>query len=199
LFRTSPLTNLTRVDNVQAYYSKEWFPGLMSVATLVGRRFTPVGSNKYLETKRDGTIGEKEDVTNTEARLNVRFAWKEKYVGEGFKRLAISSPFPVLQVNYAKSLQNAFKGEYDYQKLVVNVSDRIRITPILGYTDYIIEGGKIWGTVPYPIMELHGGNETYLYDYMAYNMMKYYEFASDQFVSAALFHHFEGLFLNKVP
>ncbi len=199
LFRTSPLTNLTRVDNVSAYYSKEWFPGLTSVATFVGRRFTPLGSNKYLEIKRDGAIGEKEDVTNTEARLNVRFAWKEKYVGEGFKRLSISSPYPVLQVNYAKSLQNAFKGEYDYQKLVVNVSDRIRITPILGYTDYIIEGGKIWGQVPYVLMELHGGNQTYLYDYMAFNMMNNYEFTSDQFLSAALFHHFEGLFLNKVP
>ncbi|MDX2172284.1 MAG: DUF5686 family protein [Bacteroidota bacterium] len=198
-FRTSPLTNLTRVDNVQAYYSKEWFPGLMSVATLVGRRFTPLGTNQYLETKRDGTIGEKEDVTNTEARLNVRFAWKEKYVGEGFKRLSIGSRYPVFQVNYAKSLQNAFKGEYDYQKLVVNVSDRIRITPILGYTDYILEGGKIWGQVPYVLMELHGGNQTYLYDYMAFNMMRYYEFTSDQFVSAAVFHHFEGLFLNKVP
>jgi hypothetical protein len=198
-FRTNPLNNLTRVDNVQAYYSKEWFPGLTSIATIVGRRFTPLGVNKYLETKRDGNILEKEDVTNTEARLNVRFAWKEKYVGEGFQRLSIGSRYPVLQVNYSKSLQNAFKGEYDYHKLVVNISDRIRITPILGYTDYVLEGGKIWGKVPYVLMELHGGNETYLYDYMAFNMMRYYEFTSDQFVSAAVFHHFEGLFLNKVP
>lgn len=198
-FRTSPLINLTRVDNVEAYYSREWFPGLMSVATLVSRRFSPLGSNQYFETKRDGSISEKEEVTNTEARLNVRFAWKEKYVGEGFKRLSIGSRYPVLQVNYAKSLQNAFKGEYDYQKLVVNISDRIRITPILGYTDYVLEGGKIWGQVPYLLMELHGGNQTYLYDYMAFNMMRNYEFTSDQFISAAVFHHFEGLFLNKIP
>jgi hypothetical protein len=120
-------------------------------------------------------------------------------VGENFTRLSLGTKFPVLQVNYAKSLRNAFKGEYDYTKLVLNVSDRIRITPILGYTDYVLEGGKIWGQVAYPIMELHGGNETYIYDYMAFNMMKYYEFASDQFVSAAVFHHFEGLFLNKIP
>ena len=96
-------------------------------------------------------------------------------------------------------MQNAFRGQYDYQKLVVNVSDRLRITPILGYTDYVLEGGKIWGILPYPLMELHGGNETYLYDYMAYNMMNYYEFVSDQFVSLAIYHHFEGLFLNKIP
>jgi len=198
-FRTNPLTNLTRVDHAEGYYEREWFPGLITRTTIVGRKFTPLGSNKYLYVKRDGAIGEREYINNTEARINIRFGWKEKFVGEGFSRLSIGTHYPVIQLNYAKSLQNAFKGEYDYHKLVVNVSDRIRITPILGYTDYTIEGGKIWGAVPYPIMQLHGGNETYLYDYLAFNMMKYYEFASDEFVSVALFHHFEGLFLNKIP
>jgi hypothetical protein len=198
-FRTNPLTNLTRVSGTEAWYQREWFPGLLTKLTLTGRQFAPLGTNHYFEVKHDGSVAEVQSIYNTEVRLNVRFAWKEKYVGEGFSRLSIGTTYPIIQVNYAKSLQNAFKGQYDYQKLVVNVSDRIRITPILGYTDFIIEGGKIWGVVPYPIMQLHGGNETYLYDYMAYNMMKYYEFASDQFVSASVFHHFEGLFLNKIP
>lgn len=199
LFRTNPLTNLTRVDHAEGYYEREWFQGLITRATIVGRKFTPLGSNQYLFTKNDGAIGEREFINNTEARINVRFGWKEKFVGEGFSRLSIGTTYPVIQLNYAKSLQNAFKGEYDYHKLVVNVSDRIRITPILGYTDYSIEAGKIWGAVPYPIMQLHGGNETYIYDYMAFNMMKYYEFVSDEFVTVSLYHHFEGLFLNKIP
>lgn len=199
IFRSSPLTNLTRVDKVDVYYERQWFPGLTTKTSITGRQFTALGTNTYQYLKKDGGVGERESINNTEARINVRFAWKEKYVGEGFERLSIGTKFPIVQLNYAKSLQNAFKGEYDYHKLVINVSDRIRITPILGYTDYIIEGGKIWGVVPYPIMELHGGNQTYIYDYAAFNMMKYYEFVSDQFVSLSLFHHFEGLFLNKVP
>lgn len=198
-FRTAPLNNLTRVDNTSAYYDIEWFQGFRTRASIVGRTFTPLGVNKYLEFNRAGTISEKENVTNTEARLFVRFAWKEKYVGDNFTRLSIGSKYPVLQINYAKSLRNAFKGEYDYHKLVINISDRIRITPILGYTDYILESGKIWGQVPYVLMELHGGNQTYLYDYMAFNMMNNYEFTSDQYTSLAIFHHFEGLFFNKIP
>lgn len=198
-FRSSPLTNLTRVSSVQGYYEREWFPGLITKMSLIGRQFSTLGTNHYLYPKDDGSIGIRDDINNTEARINVRFAWKEKYVGEGFSRLSIGTTWPIVQVNYSKSLQNAFKGEYDYHKLVVNVSDRLRITPILGYTDFMIEGGKIWGVVPYPLMELHAGNQTYIYDYTAFNMMRYYEFASDEFISAALFHHFEGLFLNKVP
>ena len=198
-FRSSPLINLTRVSGVEGYYEREWFQGLISKVSLIGRQFIPLGTNRYEYSKNDGSIAEQESINNTEARINIRFAWKEKYVGEGFTRLSIGTTWPVIQLNYSKSLQNAFKGQYDYQKLVVNVADRLRITPILGYTDFVIEGGKIWGAVPYPIMELHGGNQTYLYDYMAFNMMLNYEFVSDEFISAAVFHHFEGLFLNKVP
>jgi hypothetical protein len=198
-FRTNPLTNLTRVTSTEAWYLREWFPGCITRAILVGREFIPLGANRYEYVKNDGTKGLLESVNTTEARVNVRFAWKEKYVGEGFQRVSIGTTWPVVQLNYAKSLPNAFKGLYDYHKLVLNVSDRLRITPILGYTDFVVEGGKIWGIVPYLLMELHGGNETYLYDYMAFNMMRYYEFASDQFASFAAFHHFEGLFLNKIP
>lgn len=198
-FRTSPLTNLTRVDNTQAWYEREWFPGLITRFTLAGSLYTPIGAAKYQYYNKDGVLTDKENLRNTEARVNIRFAYKEKFVSGDFERVSLGTRYPVIQLNYAKSLQNAFGGEYDYQKLAVNLTDRIRITPILGYTDYMIQGGKIWGQVAYPLLELHGGNETYVYDYMAYNMMRYYEFGSDQYVAAAIIHHFEGLLFNKVP
>lgn len=198
-FRTSPLTNLTRVDNTQAWYEREWFPGLITRFTLAGSLYTPIGAAKYQYYNKDGVLTDKENLRNTEARVNIRFAYKEKFVSGDFERVSLGTRYPVIQLNYAKSLQNAFGGEYDYQKLAVNLTDRVRITPILGYTDYMIQGGKIWGQVAYPLLELHGGNETYVYDYMAYNMMRYYEFGSDQYVAGAIIHHFEGLLFNKVP
>lgn len=199
LFRTSPLTNLTRVDQTYAWYEREWVDGLTSKVTLIGRTITPLITNAYKYYKKDGSIDTKENIKNTEVRLNVRFAYKEKFISGDFSRISLGTKWPVLQVNYAKSLQNAFRGEYDYQKVVLNISDRIRLISLLGYTDYTAELGKIYGAVPYPLMELHGGNETYVYDYMSFNMMKYYEFASDQYASVGMFHHFEGLLFNKIP
>jgi hypothetical protein len=76
--------------------------------------------------------------------------------------------------------------------------DRFRINPI-GYTDYVIDAGKFFGNVPFPLMEIHGGNETYFYDPYAFNMMRFYEFVSDQYASLSVSHHFEGFFLNKIP
>jgi hypothetical protein len=199
LFRTNPLTNLTRVDQTYAWYEREWVEGLTSRVTLIGRTITPLIANTYRYYGTDGNIRTKESIRNTEVRVNIRFAHKEKFISGDFTRISLGTRWPIFQFNYAKSLQNTFRGEYNYQKVVLNVNDRIRLISLLGYTDYIAEVGKIFGAVPYPLMELHGGNETYIYDYMAYNMMKYYEFASDQYASVGLFHHFEGLIFNKVP
>ena len=199
LFRTSPLTNLTRVDQTFAWYEREWVDGLTSKVTLIGRTITPLIANTYTYYKNDGSIATKENIRNTEARLTLRFAYKEKFINGDFSRISLGTKWPVFQATYSKSLQNAFRGEYDYQKVALNISDRIRLISLIGYTDYTAEIGKIFGAVPYPLMELHGGNETYVYDYMSFNMMKYYEFASDQYASVGLFHHFEGLLFNKIP
>jgi hypothetical protein len=198
-FRSGPLNNLTLVNNVTAFYESEWFPGFITKVSFIGRSFKALGANKYIRYKSDGGIDELEKLNNTEIRFNMRFAWKEKYVSQGFSRFSIGTIYPIFQLNYSKSLLDAFKGEYDYQKLVLNVNDRIRFAAILGYTDFTLEAGKIWGALPYPLMELHGGNQTYIYDNLSFNMMKNYEFVSDQFISATIFHHFEGLFLNKIP
>ena len=49
------------------------------------------------------------------------------------------------------------------------------------------------------MLQLHPGNETYAFDEYAFNMMNYYEFVSDQYLSVDLEHHFEGFFLNHFP
>ncbi|MFO0322380.1 MAG: DUF5686 family protein [Bacteroidota bacterium] len=199
LFRLRPLTNLTRVDNTTAWYEREWTDGLTTKISLVGRTILPLIANSYLFTKKDGSIDSKESIKNTEVKLNIRFAFREKFLSGDFTRISLGTKWPIIQFNYAKSLQNAFKGEYDYQKIALNLTDRVRFSSILGYTDYALEAGKIFGTLPYPLMELHGGNETYVYDPTAYNLMKFVEFVSDQYASIGVFHHFEGLLFNKIP
>ena len=48
-------------------------------------------------------------------------------------------------------------------------------------------------------MELHPGNETYSYDKYAFNMMNYFEFVSDQYLSLSLAQHFNGFFFDRIP
>jgi hypothetical protein len=99
---------------------------------------------------------------------------------------------------YTEGLKGILQGDYQYHKIVAGLSYTLHINPF-GDTRFYAEEGKIFGAVPYPLMELHPGNETYLYDENAYNMMNYYEFASDQYLSFNVEHHFEGYFLKKIP
>jgi hypothetical protein len=112
--------------------------------------------------------------------------------------VSLGTHYPILQAQYTLGIKDIFGSDYNYHKLTVNVDDRIRINPI-GYFDYILEYGKVWKPLPYPLLEIHGGNETYIYDIYAYNGMNYYEFVSDEYASVTLAHHFDGFFFNKVP
>lgn len=198
LRRVSP-RSLTRVDQTQVWYEREWFQGFSNKISFVSRTLVPVGGINYYYLDARGDSAIKPYLRTSELRLTTRFAYDEKFIDGDFSRTSLGTKYPVLQLTYTQSLKNIYEGMYDYRKLVLNISDRMRWGSLLGYTDYVIEGGQIFGEVPFPLLELHGGNQTFVYDYMAYNMMNYYEFASDKYASFWMFHHFEGLFFNKIP
>lgn len=197
--RRTPLNSLTRVEQTQVWYERDWLPGLTSKITFVNRKLSPTGNFQYNYIKSNGDSGVASYIRTSEIRFTTRFAYDEKFINGDFSRTSLGTKYPIVQFTYTHSLKQVYEGQFEYQKFVLNVNDRIRLGSLLGYTDYTVEGGQILGTVPYPFMELHGGNQTYLYDYMAYNMMNYYEFVSDRYASLWIFHHFEGLFLNKIP
>ncbi|HKC69108.1 MAG TPA: DUF5686 family protein [Bacteroidia bacterium] len=197
LRRASPRT-LTRVAQTQVWYDKEWFQGFNTKIGYVSRTLTPVGNYQYYYLDQKGDSAVQPFLRTSEIRITTRFAYQEKFIDGDFSRTSLGTKYPILQFTYIHSLKHIYEGQYDYQKVVLNVSDRVR-WGLWGYTDYVIEGGQIFGNVPYPLLELHGGNQTFVYDYMAYNLMNYYEFASDRYASLWLFHHFEGLFFNKLP
>jgi hypothetical protein len=95
-------------------------------------------------------------------------------------------------------LKNVLHADFEYYRLRLSISHTKDIKPF-GYLKYSFGAGKIWGNVPFPLLILHEGNETYAMDYEAYNLMNYYEFASDFYQNIYVEHHFQGFFLNKIP
>lgn len=198
VFRTSPLRNLTNVKEVNAYIEREWFPGFSTKLSFYNREMMPLGAFHYEYQKNSTTVGVKDNITTSEIRFLARCAYDEKFVEGEFSRVSLGTHYPIVQAQYTVGIKDLFHSDYNYHKLVLNLDDRIRINPI-GYFDYVLEVGKVWGKLPYPLLELHGGNETYIYDIYAFNGMNYYEFVSDQYASATLAHHFDGFFLNRIP
>jgi hypothetical protein len=189
---------MTSVQQLKAGYEWEPFQGFNTKIYLVNRVMTPKGSQRYDYVNNTDTISFN-NIISSEVRALIRFAYNEKYINYTFSRTSTGTRYPILTLYYVYGGKGIFKSNYDYHKVTFNVTDRFRIMPLLGYTDYVVEAGKIFGKVPYPLLELHGGNETIIYDPFAYNMMNYYEFASDRYLTVQMFHHFDGFFLNHIP
>ena len=198
VFRRNPASKLNGYEEFNAYFEREWFQGFSNRVDYTQRKIWPLGELVFEQTLNDGIVKDVQSFTTSEVSLLTRFAFKEKYVSGEFERVSLGTKWPVLALKYTTGLKGVLNSDYQYHKLQLVVSDKVLINPI-GYSDFILETGKIFGRLPYPLLELHNGNETYSYDVTAFNLMNFYEFVSDQYISSTIVHHFNGLFLNKIP
>ena len=199
LFHRGPNNKLTMVREYKMGYQHEWFNGLINTLTLTHREVFPLGMTKFVVFP-DGpsTPLFMNSIYTSEIRLDTRLSWHEKFINSEFYRYTISSNYPIILLTFAYGIPDVFKSDYEYQKLQLNVQQWFNFTTI-GWSKYKIEAGKIWGKLPYPLLRNHDGNQTFLFDEDAANMMNYYEFVSDTWFSVYYSHHFDGLLFNHIP
>lgn len=197
LLRRSPSNQLTMVREFKFEYEHEWFTGFSNTAHFVHRDIFPLGTTKF-EFNQGGQLKEMNSVTTSEIQLDTRFAYNEKFVFGEFERTSMGTEYPVLTFKYTYGIRNFLNGDYEYTRTQLGLEHWFNVGSF-GWSKYIIEAGKIWGMLPYPLLKLHEGNETWVFDDYAFNMMNYYEFVSDKYVSGYYVHHFDGFFLNHIP
>jgi len=196
-FRRSPPDKLSLVNEYKLHYEHEWFTGFSNTINFIHRDINPPGKGDFI-IYNNGQPIVKNAITTAELRLDTRFAYNEKFVMGEFERISLGTVYPVLGIQYGVGIPGFMGGQYRYNKLQISLRQWFNVSAF-GWSKYIIEGGKIWGTLPYPLLKLHPGNETFIFDEYAYNLMNYYEFVSDEYISLYYTHHFDGFFLNRIP
>ncbi len=188
---------LTMVNEARVFYEHEWYQGFSNTLALQTKRIFGTEYVPFDVVENDDTTSIAQ-VTSAEIRLNTRFAYNEKFLMGEFERISLGTKYPVLNLDLIIGLRNVLKSKHEYFKVHASVDHNFNINPI-GEFRYIVDAGYYFGTAPYPLLQLHEGNETYAYDDYAFNMMNYYEFVSDKYVSVLAEHHFNGFFLNRIP
>jgi hypothetical protein len=196
--RRNPNSKLSMVTEFKTHYEKEWFQGFSNTLSLKHRTITPTENVSFKVIQPSGSIFNKPNIVTSEIKLNTRFAYKEKIVTGKFERMSLGTKYPIINLNLVGGLKGVLASDYSYFKANLLFDHWFNNNPF-GWFSYVIDIGKVWGQVPYPLMQLHEGNETYAFDPYAFNMMNYYEFVSDQYISVNLEQHFEGFFLNRIP
>ena len=194
----SKADKLTMSRTFQSAFTHEWFVGLSNDFIFKHRIIFPVNTNPFFILNKTAGPDTISNIVIAEARIDARFAFQEKFISGEFTRVSLGTKYPVLSVSYTYGIKNLLRSDYGYQKLSLGVTHWFNIGT-LGWSKYIIEVGKVWGTLPYPLLKMHEGNETFIWDEAAFNTMNYYEFVSDQYLSVFYTHHFDGLLFNHIP
>ena len=166
----------------------------------LGYKFTNEAPGGALRFNYADYLAERNDVSSlnvSEFYVNLRYAPHETfYQGKTF-RIPFFSKYPIFELRYNVG-SKAWKNDYNYQLLRFSIRKRFYLS-VLGYSDVVWEAGKLFGKVPYPLLNIPQANQTYSYQIESYNMMNFLEFVTDQYTSLLVDHSFNGFFFNKVP
>ncbi len=200
LIRTQQLNNRMFIDEQNLYLERQWFTGFTTRAGVFRRNISSYGNydfkflhNNYKMVAKDYTMGG--------VKISVRFSKGDKNLsakyGNGIKGVRVPE-HPVISAEYTLGIRNFGDGDFNSHQLNLRLEHTVRMNK-LGFLLYRIEVGKIWGTLPYPFLQTPVANQLVLNDDVAFNLLNYLEFVSDQFVSVQAEHHFEGLLFNRLP
>jgi len=198
LFKRNPSDKLCKVVSQKFYFDAAYRFGLSFRLQYLKNHYTPLGNIDFTYYANDSRTEIKNDLHVSEFWLSARYSYGEKFIEKKYKRYSLGSDNPVFQLSYIKGLKNFMDGEFNYTKIAARITDKLKVFPY-GHLHYAIEAGKVFGNVPYPLLYVHRGNESGLFDYTAFNLMNHYEFVSDRYASAAVEHHFDGFALRRVP
>ena len=175
-----------RVQQEKFEFFKETATGFSFELQGTRKQFNPVRAlpDPKIYQRQDSSSG----LINTEVSLKIRFAYLERFLEGNFYRTSLGSPYPISEIKYSKGLSGILGGAYDYHKLSISIHDYQKVAHY-GELYYNIYAGKIWGTLPFPILEVHPGNEIYYYNKYAFNLMNRFEYLSDEYAGVNVEHN----------
>jgi len=200
LFRKAGVPwKLAFTDDKRFEFYKQYFSGISHKLILENNIFTPYAPLPYANIFHDYRGNYSNSVTSTEVGIDMRFAYKEKYLEGLYKRVYIPGKYPVIDLTVTTGLKDVLNSGYTYQKARMSVTG-LRNIPPFGSLYYNVFAGKYFGTaLPYPLLEISPGNEYYYYNKYAFEMMNNYEFLSDKYVGFNIEHNIGGGIFNHIP
>lgn len=177
-----------------AHYEHEFSPNFNTDFAVRHRQI--FGNDAIPLVRADGTVDKY--LTANQLQWRGRFSWEERVNRGFFDKSYIFTRYPVITVDLTAGLKGLTPGDCSFYRGELTLDWRVP-AGAFGFARLHLNGGGILGSVPYPLLKLHEGNETAFMDRSAFSCMDYYEFASDRWVTMSYEHNLDGFFLGKIP
>ncbi len=190
------ISKLVRKQERRIWYEKYFNAGISAKLTFQNIETTPLFPVTFGD---QFTLFQQRNYTITEVLLESRLSAKELFIQNGTERISFgNNKSPIVTISYILGIKHFLEGDFNYQKANISVSNRFKMS-ILGFSQVLVKAGKVFSQIPYTLLEIPRGNETFFYANNGFNQMNYFEFVCDQYLEAHWHHHFMGLFFNRVP
>jgi Family of unknown function (DUF5686)/CarboxypepD_reg-like domain len=184
-------------DEYRVSIQRELFKGYSQRIAFRNWDFDPTFNFGYVNPNDPADI--RSTFQTSELIIESRYARDEVFLTDDNERVSLGTlKWPVLTLKYTKGISGVFGSDFDYDKLRFSLTKRIKTGP-LGVGHLTLTGEYVFNTLPYPLLSLHLGNESFIYTSLTYNLMNYGEFVSDHFASVQYRQYLEGFLLNRVP
>jgi hypothetical protein len=199
LLSVGPVDKLTMVNQAGIGLEKDWQMDMRTFHNIEWNNFIPLGSSDYSRVQSEsGDTLRIADVTSFQVRNQIMYTREEKFLNGQFDRISMGSKYPIISLTHTWGMKDVLQSDYEFHRLDLIWTHRPRVG-LLGRIIYTVYAGKIFGTVPYPFLQIHPGNETFYLQTASFNLMNYYEFISDEWVGVDFEHHLQGFLLDRVP
>lgn len=129
--------------------------------------------------------------------MATRFSFDERTYDDHMQRIYITNDKPVFYSVLETGKYTLANQTGMYGKVQLSVKQRVNFD--IGRLNYIVEGGWLWGSMPYPALFLQSGSETNGYNLYRFNLLNHMEYAADKYVNLHSELTLNGIILNQIP
>ena len=143
------------------------------------------------------------DIQSSTEQVDVSFAVQytpnRKSYGFGVERSTSNGGrYPTFFFSYTRGLKDVFNSDFDYHKLQFFYEQPYQLG-LFGRLKSTFEIGKTFNVVPLQLLSIVPGNQTFFSSQKLFDLLDYYEFVTDEYVSLHLEHNFNGKLFSKIP
>lgn len=185
---------------IRTWIESDILRGLQGKLVFTGKTFRPASPGYYFAYYTDPERTTLKSVYRTsETGLILRYQPKAVFVLDGIRRFPVNfNQYPVFSLEYFRGFRNLAGGDFNYNKFAGGISHKFNPWG-LGSISYNLLFTKIFGAVPYPLLNTLAGNESFFRTDRTYNLMNYGEFIADETLELFFSYHMNGLLLGKIP
>lgn len=194
-FRRGNANKMLLFDSYTIDYNKEHPSGFSYNLIYEYRKERAVGEMNF---QNDIDLQPFDAIRTDNVSVNLRFAPNEQfYQGKNF-RLPLYNKYPIFQLRHRQGIDGLTNGNITYGRTSFNVFKRFYLS-IFGFIDTESEVGKIWGDVPFPLLNLPQANQSFFLQEPSFNLMNFMEFMTDEYASFKATYFMNGFLFNRVP